>query len=193
MLRIEPTTVPAFSSHVLEVSGWKGAGKSELITKFTECLFKEKLFVDGKPSDLRIQETNGLESDGIEESNGFLIVYDVSNVESFSFVKTQLAQMRNSSSPIPEPAPHNVNGCVNSGNPVMLVGNKCDISTRKVTTDEGRNLASELKLGFWETSAKDGTNVQPAFFEIIREMRKHEKGAPLHASVSRDCSKCIVS
>ncbi|KAH8714800.1 P-loop containing nucleoside triphosphate hydrolase protein [Phaeosphaeriaceae sp. PMI808] len=221
MMRIEPNTVPAFSSHVLEVFGRKGVGKSKLIAKFTEHLFKGELSVDGKSSELRIQETNSLESDGkeedvgAEESNGFLFVYDVSNVESFSVVKARLARMpeqiRNSPSPIPEavpqPVPHDVDGCVNSGTPatlvgskydtstrkpIMLVGNKRDISTRKVTTDEGWELASKLGLRFWETSAEDGTNVESTFFEIIREMRKHEEGASLNASASRGCSQCIA-
>lgn len=146
-------------------------------------------------------------------------MYDVSNVESFSVVKAQLERMpeqmpehiRNSLSPILEAAPQPVShddGCVNSGTtatlvgnkydistrkPMILVGNKRDKSTRKVTIDEGRELASKFGLQFWETSAEDGTNVQLAFFEIIRKMRKHEKGAPLHANASRNCSECIVS
>ena len=40
--------------------------------------------------------------------------------------------------------------------PIILVGNKSDLqSDRRVTSDEGKNLAAEMKAVFLETSAKE--------------------------------------
>ena len=47
--------------------------------------------------------------------------------------------------------------------PIMVVGNKvdCPPEQRKVSEEEGRALAAEMgpNTKFYETSAKDGTNV----------------------------------
>lgn len=49
----------------------------------------------------------------------------------------------------------------------MLVGNKCDMADkRQVSPEEGEKLAKELGLQFFETSAKDGTNVNQMFNKL---------------------------
>ena len=50
----------------------------------------------------------------------------------------------------------------------VLVGNKSDVSDskREVTYDEGRNLALELGMKFYETSARDNINVTEMFMAI---------------------------
>lgn len=47
--------------------------------------------------------------------------------------------------------------------PIILVGNKSDLqSDRRVTSDEGKNLAAEMKAVFLETSAKENqVNLDP--------------------------------
>ena len=53
----------------------------------------------------------------------------------------------------------------------MLVGNKCDLEDeRTVLTDEARSMAEKNNLSFIETSAKDGTNVEEAFKNILFEI-----------------------
>lgn len=41
----------------------------------------------------------------------------------------------------------------------VLVGNKIDINDRRVTYDEGAQLASDLGVKFFETSAKTGEKI----------------------------------
>ena len=50
------------------------------------------------------------------------------------------------------------------------MGNKCDDHVnRQVSYNEGRVLANKLKCQFIETSAKNGTNVDQAFKNIVTQ------------------------
>lgn len=54
----------------------------------------------------------------------------------------------------------------------ILVGNKCDAEDkRKVTFEEGRELASKYNIQFLETSAKNSTNVIEAFQTLSKEIK----------------------
>ena len=62
--------------------------------------------------------------------------------------------------------------------PVLLVGNKCDrFSERQVSTAEGEAMAKQLGWGFMETSAKTPENVQKAFCDVVRLMRRPKADA----------------
>ena len=53
----------------------------------------------------------------------------------------------------------------------VLVGNKCDLeSERVVSEDEAKEVASFYRMPYFETSAKDGTNVNEAFNELVSMM-----------------------
>ena len=50
---------------------------------------------------------------------------------------------------------------------LMIVGNKADLNDkRQVSTEEGENRAKEAGLRFFESSAKDGTNVNEMFNKL---------------------------
>ena len=55
--------------------------------------------------------------------------------------------------------------------PIILVGNKSDLqSDRRVTSDEGKNLAAEMKAVFLETSAKENqVNLDP-LWEVYNQL-----------------------
>jgi Ras-related protein Rab-1A len=54
----------------------------------------------------------------------------------------------------------------------LLVGNKSDLeSARQVKFDEGKEYAESLGVKFIETSAKDSTNVEKAFFTMANEIK----------------------
>mmetsp|Transcript_23490 Transcript_23490/g.29962 ORF Transcript_23490/g.29962 Transcript_23490/m.29962 type:complete len:83 (+) Transcript_23490:1-249(+) len=56
---------------------------------------------------------------------------------------------------------------------MMLVGNKCDLEDkREVETNEGEELAKRLNCQFKEASAKTRENVEEAFYDLVREIRK---------------------
>jgi len=61
---------------------------------------------------------------------------------------------------------------------ICLIGNKCDIEERRaVSYDEGKKFAEENNLLFYETSAKDGTNISEAFADTAKNLvEKIESG-----------------
>lgn len=51
---------------------------------------------------------------------------------------------------------------------VILVGNKCDMEDeRVVSTKRGKQLADQLRLEFFESSAKDNINVKAVFERLV--------------------------
>ena len=51
---------------------------------------------------------------------------------------------------------------------MILVGNKCDMEDdRVITTERGRQLADQLGLEFFETSAKENINVKAVFERLV--------------------------
>ena len=78
-----------------------------------------------------------------------LVVYDISSRDTFNNVSTWIEDCKNQS-------PKTIF--------MALVGNKSDLNDkRQVSFDEGRDLAERNNMMFFETSAKDGTNVEEIF------------------------------
>ncbi|CAG8688046.1 14935_t:CDS:2, partial [Gigaspora rosea] len=58
----------------------------------------------------------------------------------------------------------------------IVVANNCDLEMeRQVSEQEGRELAKQLNCKFIETSAKQRINVDEAFYNFVREIRKYNK------------------
>ena len=56
----------------------------------------------------------------------------------------------------------------------VLVGNKVDLEdTRQVGVAEGKALAAKHGMMFFETSAKNGTNVESVFMTIAQDIVQH--------------------
>ena len=58
----------------------------------------------------------------------------------------------------------------------MLVGNKADKHhEREVSSQEGQALAKELGCEFVEASAKNCINVEKAFYDVVRLLRRQRQ------------------
>ena len=90
-------------------------------------------------------------------ANGIILIYDVTNLQTYENVKNWITQIREETNP-------NV--------VIYLAGNKIDIpeEERAVKTEEGKEIADEYKLQFKETSAKDGINVNEVFQELVEKI-----------------------
>ena len=128
--------------------------------------FKIKtLDVDGKSVKLQIWDTAGQErfrniiSSYYRGAQGIMLVYDITDLESFQNLNSWLIEIEKNAS-------KNVYK--------ILVGNKCDMeSERKVTVEQGKDFATQYGMKFFETSAKDSTNVAEAFITMTKEVIKH--------------------
>ena len=62
--------------------------------------------------------------------------------------------------------------------PMALIGNKCDLeSERQVTTGEAQEKAKIFGCPYLETSAKARINIEEAFYQLVREVRKENAGS----------------
>ncbi|KAJ7002522.1 hypothetical protein NC653_007877 [Populus alba x Populus x berolinensis] len=125
---------------------------------------------DGKTIKLQIWDTAGQErfrtitSSYYRGAHGIIIVYDVTEMESFNNVKQWL---------------HEIDRYANDSVCKLLVGNKCDLVENKVVdTQTAKAFADELGIPFLETSAKDSINVEQAFLTMAGEIKKKMSNQP---------------
>mmetsp|Transcript_10113 Transcript_10113/g.42491 ORF Transcript_10113/g.42491 Transcript_10113/m.42491 type:complete len:175 (+) Transcript_10113:242-766(+) len=155
--------------------GDSSVGKSCLLLRFSDGSFNESqmstigvdfkirtLELDKKTFKLQIWDTAGQErfrtiaAAYYRGAQGIIIVYDVTNKQSFENVEMWLSEVNKYGS-----------GDVNK----LLVGNKSDLtSKREVETEKGKELAESNGMKFLETSAKTAENVEEAFLTMTREV-----------------------
>uniref|UniRef100_A0A6B2LM25 Uncharacterized protein n=1 Tax=Arcella intermedia TaxID=1963864 RepID=A0A6B2LM25_9EUKA len=117
--------------------------------------------------DLELVDTACMEREGdlnlsfFRDITGFLVVFDVSNDESFKDLEKWLELIGRNGSLV---------ACK------VIVGNKVDLKERKVSYEAGYKFASDRKLPYFETSAKEGTNVKAAFEKLCKDVLDIEKG-----------------
>ena len=90
-------------------------------------------------------------------ADGIIIVYDITNLNSFKNVKYWINRV------IENISPNKI---------IVLVGNKCDSPERVVSEEEGRKLAEEYNINFFEISAKTDINIEEIFDLISNEILK---------------------
>lgn len=151
-------------------------GKTSLILRFCDNYFSQvhlaTIGIDFKLKDieldsgtkmkLKLWDTAGQEryktitTNYFKSAEGIIIVYDITERQSFANVKKWLEQIK-------QFARRDI--CK------ILIGNKCDLEEkRRVTFDEGNELASSNHIKFYETSSKDGLNVNDAFIDIAKDV-----------------------
>ena len=89
----------------------------------------------------------------IKYSDGIVLMYDITNKKSFD----SISQWIDSIKEIKE-----------KNFPLVLIGNKCDLEEkREVTEEEGKKMADKFGFLFFETSNKNGTNIEKACTDLI--------------------------
>eukprot|EP00271_Cylindrocystis_brebissonii_P013515 TRINITY_DN33381_c0_g1_i1.p1 TRINITY_DN33381_c0_g1~~TRINITY_DN33381_c0_g1_i1.p1 ORF type:complete len:203 (+),score=35.17 TRINITY_DN33381_c0_g1_i1:195-803(+) len=163
--------------------GDSGVGKSCLLLRFADDSYLESYIstigvdfkirtvdLDGKTIKLQIWDTAGQErfrtitSSYYRGAHGIIVVYDVTDQESFNNVKQWLNE-------IDRYASESVNK--------LLVGNKCDLTAKKVVDYQtAKAFADEIGIPFLETSAKNATNVEQAFMTMAAEIKNRMASQP---------------
>lgn len=99
----------------------------------------------------------------LRNADGILLLYDISNRESFDHMVNWLEAIEK---------------YTKMDKQVMLVGNKSDLEDmRRVEFDEGQTLSKHSGYLFTEASAKEGVGVDICFQNLLKAMIK--KGKPI--------------
>lgn len=156
--------------------GDSGVGKSCLLLRFAEDTYTQDYIstigvdfkirtieLDGKTIKLQIWDTAGQErfrtitSSYYRGAHGIIIVYDVTDQESFNNVNQWLQE---------------IDRYATGGVMKLLVGNKSDLKDKKVVDyTVAKEFADALEIPLIETSALDSTNVEQAFFNMARQIK----------------------
>ena len=159
------------------IIGDSGVGKTCLLWRLAEGSYREdfittigmdfkihKIKLENKLIKLQIWEgqgkarTKNLNKIYYKIAQGFILVYDVTEQYSFKNIRNWIKDIEESGQ---------TSSCK------VLVGLKCDNeSYRVVTEEEGRKLANDLNMNFFETSAKTNKNVNEIFSFITTKILK---------------------
>lgn len=146
------------------------------------------------------EEYSAMREQYMRTGEGFLLVYSITSRQSFEEIQTfeqQILRVKDK-----------------DYFPIILVGNKCDLEgERQVSREEGAQLARQFNCKYIETSAKSRVNVDNAFHDLVREIRRYNRelggygggapqiggGPPGHKMEMEDrgegagcCSRCTV-
>lgn len=157
------------------IIGESGVGKSSLLLRFTDDNFDpdqaltigvdfktKKITIDDNTVKLAIWDTAGQERfrtltpSYYRDAQGAILVYDVSNKQTFAKLETWLDELDTYATK---------NNIVK-----MVVGNKIDKEKREVSREEGMKFARRHQTLFIESSAKTRDGVQCAFEELVQKI-----------------------
>ncbi|KAI9661242.1 MAG: Ras GTPase ras2 [Bathelium mastoideum] len=172
-----------------------------------EDSYRKQVQIDGQSCMLEVLDTAGqeeytaLRDQWIRDGEGFVLVYSITSRSSFSRIEKfyhQIQRVKESvatsaGSPTYPGAPQSP-GVSYGPAPVMLVGNKSDrLTEREVSTQEGQHLAKSLGCEFVEASAKNSVNVEKAFYDVVRSLRRQRLQANKSADRGRASDNSLKS
>ena len=158
-----------FNSYKVLLLGNSYVGKTCILIRYSEDSFKENydvtiglnyriktMTIENNPVKMQIWDTSGEEKfkaiakNFYRGAHGVLLVYDICEKNSFLDVKSWIEQIIENSD--------------NDDIVMILCGNKCDNEKeRKISKEEGENLAKSYGIPFFECSAKNNININEIF------------------------------
>ena len=155
------------------IIGNQSVGKTNIVTRYVKGEFSEDYMItigmdfltcnlksDDKIFKLRLWDTAGSEKFRSITKGYYsntccaLIVYDITNQNSFDSVKHWIEDVKN---------------YADKDTHLVLVGNKIDLKDqRKISKEDGQNLATQNGMDFYESSALTGENINNIFDGICK-------------------------
>lgn len=186
-------------TYKLVVVGGGGVGKSALTIQYIQSYFvtdydptiedsyTKQCVIDDIPARLDILDTAGQEEFSamreqyMRSGEGFLLVFSVTDRNSFEEIykfHRQILRVKD-----------------RDEFPMLMVGNKADLDhQRQVSNMDAQNVARQLKIPYIECSAKVRINVDQAFHELVRIVRKFQfnERPPLKSTFTTRAKKCVI-
>ena len=142
-----------------------------LSTVGVEYFNTTRILSDGKNYKIKIIDTAGQERyrslsvNSIRFCDGIILMYSITDRKSFNLISNWI---------------QNIYDIKEGDFPFILIGNKCDLENqRDVLTEEGIEKAKQYNTIYFETSAKEGINVEQSFEELLKKIIKKNEGKNL--------------
>lgn len=177
-----------------------GVGKTCVVHKFRSGNFVEKtgntigvdfsmktVNIDGQKVKLQIWDTAGQErfrtitQSYYRSANGVIIVYDISRRASFLGLQKWIDEVRRYAA---------------SNVLLILVGNKCDLEgEREVDFSEAEEMGEYVPEIHYvmETSAKDSTNIEEAFYCLANELKNRQSASLRVEPITTDSNNLPIN
>ena len=157
--------------------GESGVGKTSLIKRYTNNIFNSNHLetigiefynreerINNQIIQIKIWDTAGQEifhsltKNFYRKADGIIIVYDITNKESFEKVQDWVKSVYDNSDNYKEIQ-------------MIIVGNKLDLEEkREVSKEEGLKIGKYFEIDFFEASAKNSEGVRNFMVKIIRDI-----------------------
>ncbi|CAD8110294.1 unnamed protein product [Paramecium sonneborni] len=166
------------------IIGCQNVGKSSVMRRYCENTFSEeytttigywKQQIDGKNVRLEFWDTSGQEkfeaitSAYYKGADGIVMVYSILNLSTLARIQNYWILE------VEKYADKNVE--------LLLLGNKCDMDTRKIKTQQAIDFAAQKRMTHFEVSAKTGDQISQAFEQLIKKIIA--KGDPSRQQAQR--------
>jgi len=176
----------------IALMGSRSVGKSSLALQFVqgqfvdsydptiENTFSKMLKYKGQEYEVLVVDTAGQDEYSIfptqysVDIDGYVLVYSIDSEQSFDVVQIIYDKL--------------IDLIGNANVPLILVGNKNDLKhERKVTQDQGKRMALDMKAEFLETCAKDNQCASDIFLKSLIQIEKADN------SGTEDKKSCIIA
>ena len=167
----------------LLIIGDSTVGKTSILSRFANGIFNSNYLatvgldsftkdeiIDDKTVRIKIWDTAGQEryksltKGFFRNAEGVMLVYDVTNSETYENLKFWLQSIKNNTSP-------------DMGEiPIILIGNKIDCEDREVKVEEAENFWKEQGYPYFETSAKTGENIDNTIKYLVKKVINIKEG-----------------
>ena len=150
-------------------------GKTCLISRYANGVFKEEYIttvgvdyvskqeiINGQNINVKLWDTAGQERfkaltpSYLRGAEGIVLVYDVTNAETFESLKFWIDSLKSSLG--------------EDSLPTIIDGNKVDLDDRDISKEDAKKFAQEHNYKYFETSAKSGVGVDELFREIVNQI-----------------------